>query len=109
VRRAISPHDYDAEREDWKLRVVLPKTIPARDFVFRMIDLAREDRLPNGLEPGEISQTGADDPRAHALVKYALVSGSKVPHVRDTLLDNAYFDAAVLGYFSPEFKRLPSA
>ena len=100
--------DYDSEHELWKLKVVLPKTIPPRDFVFRMIDLAREGRLPAGLEPGELSQTGANDPRAHALIRYAVLSGSPIPHVREALLDRAYFDAAVLGYVSPEFEHVPS-
>lgn len=101
--------DYDSERESWKLKVVLPETMPLRDFILRMIDLDRAGRLPSGLEAGEISQTGADDPRARALVRYAVLSRHKLPHIREALLDRAYFDEAVLGYVSPEFEHLPSA
>ena len=101
--------DYDAEHDDWNRWAALSKPMTAADFLSEVVLLRRAGKLDSSLEPGDLRCGGISDLRARALLRLRKVSRRPTIHVKETLIDNCYFDEAILGYVSPEISQTLNA
>jgi hypothetical protein len=100
--------DYWEEIDRWRLRVLLAVPMSSQDFYFKIVELSRAGLMPEGADLGELSPTFPGDERADALVRASRQLHKPGYHVKNALLDNAFFDEAVLGYVADDYQPAPA-